>query len=105
MIESMNGGAFLNLMSDLAYKALDKLADNSQQWDFTSCHDKSAQNPKKGGIHELKGEAELNLRMDAIVRRHDALSVGKPSMLQTHFQLRVVLSVLVPCTKHRIVHR
>jgi hypothetical protein len=42
MIESMNGGAFLNLTGDLAYKALDKLADNSQQWDFTSCCDKSA---------------------------------------------------------------
>jgi hypothetical protein len=68
MIESMNGGAFLNLTGDLAYKALDKLADNSQQWDFTSCRDKSARNPKKGGIHELKAEAELNLRMDAIVK-------------------------------------
>jgi hypothetical protein len=42
MIESMNGGTFLNLRGDLAYKALDKLADNSQQWDFTSCRDKSA---------------------------------------------------------------
>jgi hypothetical protein len=30
MIESMNGGAFFNLTGDLAYKALDKLADNSQ---------------------------------------------------------------------------
>jgi hypothetical protein len=30
MIESINGGAFLNLMGDLAYKALDKLANNSQ---------------------------------------------------------------------------
>jgi hypothetical protein len=29
MIESMNGGAFLNLTGDLAYKALDKLANNS----------------------------------------------------------------------------
>jgi hypothetical protein len=76
MIESMNGGAFLNLRGDLAYKALDKLADNSQQWDFTSCRDKSTQNPKKGGIHELKGEAKLNLRMDAIVKRLDALNVG-----------------------------
>jgi hypothetical protein len=47
MIESMNGGAFFNLTGDLAYKALDKLADNSQQWDFTSCFDKSARNPKK----------------------------------------------------------
>ena len=30
MIELMNGGAFLNLTGDLAYKALDKLANNSQ---------------------------------------------------------------------------
>jgi hypothetical protein len=78
MIESINGGAFLNLMGDLAYKALDKLVDNSQYWDFTNCRDKSARNPKKGGIHELKGEAKLNLRMDAIVKRLDALSLGKP---------------------------
>jgi hypothetical protein len=78
MIESMNGGEFLNLTSDLAYKALDKLAGKSQQWDFTSCRDKSTRNPKKGGIHELKGEAELNFRMDAIVKRLNALSLGKP---------------------------
>jgi hypothetical protein len=31
MIELMNGGAFLNLMGDLAYKALEKLVYNSQQ--------------------------------------------------------------------------
>ena len=30
MIESMNGGAFLSLTGDLAYNALDKLADSSQ---------------------------------------------------------------------------
>jgi hypothetical protein len=68
----------LNLTGDLAYKALDKLADNSQQWDFTNCRDKSARNPKKGGIHELKREMEFNLKMDAIVKRLDALSVGQP---------------------------
>jgi hypothetical protein len=78
MIELMNGGAFLNLTGDLAYKALEKIADNSQHWDFTSCRDKSARNPKKGGIIELKGDTELSQRMDAIVRRLDALSVGKP---------------------------
>ena len=78
MIESMSGGAFLSLTGDLACKALDKLADNSQQWNFTSCRDKSARNLKKGGIHELKGEIELNLRMDAIVKRHDALNIGRP---------------------------
>jgi hypothetical protein len=42
IIESMNGGAFLSLTGDLTYKALDKLVDNSQQRDFTSCRDKSA---------------------------------------------------------------
>jgi hypothetical protein len=42
MIELMNGGAFLNLTGDLAYKALEKIAANSQDWEFTSCRDKSA---------------------------------------------------------------
>jgi hypothetical protein len=78
MIELMNGGAFLNLTGDLAYKALEKIADNSQHWDFTSYHDKSAHNPKKRGILELPGKQELTQRMDAIVKRLDALSVGKP---------------------------
>jgi hypothetical protein len=72
----MNGGAFLNLTGDLAYKALEKIAANSQDWDFTSCRDKSAQ--KKGGILELKGEQKLTQRMDAIVKRLDALSMEKP---------------------------
>ena len=55
MIESMNWGAFLNLTGDLAYKALDKLSNYSQQLDFSSCWYKFAYNPKKGGIYELKG--------------------------------------------------
>ena len=78
MIESMNGGAFLSLTRDLANKALDKLADNSLQWDFTSCQDKSARNPNKGGIYELKGETELNLKIDALTKRLDALNVSWP---------------------------
>jgi hypothetical protein len=78
MIKLMNGGAFLNLTGDLAYKALEKIAINSQDWDFTSCRDKSTRNPKRGGILELKGEQELTQRMDAIVKRLDSLSVGKP---------------------------
>jgi hypothetical protein len=47
MIELMNERAFLNLTGDLAYKVLEKIADNSQHWDFTSCHDKSTRNSKK----------------------------------------------------------
>jgi hypothetical protein len=77
MIELMNGGAFLNLTGDFSNKALEKIADNYQHWDFMSCRDKSARNPKKGGILELKGDTELSQRMDAIVKRLDALSVGK----------------------------
>jgi hypothetical protein len=78
MIELMNGGLFLNLTRDLAYKALEKIVDNSQHWDFTSCRDKSARNSKKRGILELKGEQELTQKMDAIVKRLDAMSMGKP---------------------------
>jgi hypothetical protein len=78
MIELMNGGAFLNLMGDLAYKALEKIAANTQNWDFSSCCDKSTRKDKKGGILELKGVQELTQRMDAIVKRLDELSVEKP---------------------------
>jgi hypothetical protein len=78
MIELMNGGAFLNLTGDLAYTAFEKIADNSQHWDFKSCCDKSARNSKNGGILELKGKQELTQRMDAIVERLDAMSMGKP---------------------------
>ena len=76
MIESMNGGVFLSLTGDLEYKALDKLADSSQVWDFSSCRDKSAHIPKKGGIYELKGETEMNMKIDALAKRLDAIVVG-----------------------------
>jgi hypothetical protein len=76
MIELMNGGTFLNLTRDLAYKALEKIAANTQNWDFTSSRDKSTR--KKGGILELNTEQELTQRMDAIVKRLDNLSMGKP---------------------------
>jgi hypothetical protein len=65
-------------MGDLAYKALDKLSNNSQQWDFSSCRDKSTCNPKKGGIYELKGEAELNIKIDVLTKRLDTLNVRQP---------------------------
>jgi hypothetical protein len=61
-------------MGDLAYKALDKLSNSSQVWDFTSCRDKSARIPKKRGIYELKGETEMNIKIDALTKRLDALA-------------------------------
>ena len=44
-------------------------------WDFLSCRDKSAYILEKG-IYELKGEIELNMNIDALTKRLDALSVG-----------------------------
>jgi hypothetical protein len=87
MIESINGGAFLSLTGDLAYKALDKISDNSQQWDFTSCHDKSARIAKKGGIYELKGEAEMNLKVDALTKRLDTLNISQPISVANTFTI------------------
>ena len=76
------GGAFLSLTGYLAYKVLDKLSDSSQVWDFMSCCDKSACIPKKGGIYELKGETEMNIKIDALTKRLDAFIVG-PSINAT----------------------
>jgi hypothetical protein len=78
MIKSMNNGGFLSLTGDHAYKALDKIANNSQQWDFSSYCDKSTQITKKGGIYELSREAEMKLKIDAITKRLDTLDVSRP---------------------------
>jgi hypothetical protein len=78
MIESMNNGAFLSLTGDRAYKALDKMADNSQQWDFSICRDKLVQITKKGGIYELSGEAEMNLKIDVLTKRLDTFNISRP---------------------------
>ena len=73
----MNGGAFLSLTRDETYKALDKLSDNSQQWVFLSCWDRSARIPKKGGIYEVKEDTELRIKIDALTKKVNALTVGK----------------------------
>jgi hypothetical protein len=78
MIKSTNNGGFLSLMGDRAYKALDKIADNTQQWDFSSCRDKSAQITEKGGIYELSEEAEMKLKIDVLTKRPDTLDVSRP---------------------------
>jgi len=77
MIESMNGGAFLSLKGEEAYRTLDQLSDNSQQWDFSSCRDKSARIQKKGGIYEVKEDIELKMKIDALTKKVDALVIGK----------------------------
>ena len=77
MIKSMNGGAFLNLTGDEAYKTLDKLANNSQQWDFSSCRYKSTHTSKKGGIYVVKEDTDLRMNIDALTRKVVALVVDQ----------------------------
>jgi hypothetical protein len=77
MIMLMNGGAFLNLTGEKAYRTLDQLTDNSQQWDFSSYLDKSVRIQKKGGINEVKEDIELKMKLDALTKKVDALVIGK----------------------------
>jgi len=77
MIESMNGGAFLSLTGEEAYMTLDQLSDNFQQWDFSSYQDKSACIQKKGGVYEVKEDVELKMKIDALIKKVDALVVSK----------------------------
>jgi hypothetical protein len=90
MIESMNGGPFLSLTGEEAYRTLDQLSDNSQQWDFSSCRDKAARIQKKGGIYEVKEDVELKMKIDALTKKVEALVVSK--------SMTAVPSVLVSCT-------
>jgi hypothetical protein len=62
---------------DEAYKALYKLSDNSQQWDFSSYRDKSIHAPKKGGIYEIKEDSDLRIKIDAHTKKVDTLTVGQ----------------------------
>jgi len=77
MTESMNGGAFLSLTGEEAYRTLDQLSNNSQQWDFSSYRDRSARIQKKGGIYEVKEDMELKMKLDALTKKVDALVIGK----------------------------
>ena len=95
MIESMNGWAFLSLTGDAAYKVLNKIANNSQQWDFTRCCDKSTRIAKKGGIYELKGEVEMNLEIDALTTRLDTFNVSRPINATNTFPVDIVCASLM----------
>ena len=77
MIESMNGGAFLSLTGEEAYRTLDQLSDNSQQWDFSNCRDRTARIQKKGGIYEVKEDIELKMKIDALTKKVETLAVNK----------------------------
>ena len=96
MIESMNRGAFLSLAGDEAYKALDKLSENSQRWDFSSCQDKYAHILKKGGIHEVKEDTDLRIKIDALSKKVDALAVGQSINVANTFNVNSYFVYAIP---------
>ena len=61
MIEFMNGGGFLSLIDDKAYKFLEDLSQSSQQWDFSNCRERLALAIKRGGLYQLREEDYMKL--------------------------------------------
>ncbi|XP_058216628.1 uncharacterized protein LOC131327478 [Rhododendron vialii] len=77
MLESMNGGGFLNLRGDEAYEFLENLSESSQQWDFTSHRDKQSSISKRGGVYEVKEDSDVRVKLDNLTRKVEALVLSK----------------------------
>lgn len=73
MIESMNGGGFLNLTGEEAYKTLDELSDNSQRWDFSSRQGKSSTTTKKEGLYGVKDNEDIRGQLKDFMRTIEAI--------------------------------
>jgi hypothetical protein len=78
MIESMNGGGFLNLRGEEAYKTLDELSNNSQWWDFSSNQGKCSTTTKKEGLYEVKDNEDIRGQFKDIMRTVEAIALNKP---------------------------
>ena len=69
MIESMNGGGFLSLVDDAAYKFLKNFYESSQQWDFSNRKERSTPAIKKGGLYEVSEDLDIKARLDNLTRK------------------------------------
>jgi len=78
MIESMNGGGFLNLTREEANKTLDELSNNSQQWDFSSRRGKCSTTTKKEGLYEVRDNEDIEGQLKDIMRTVEAIALNKP---------------------------
>src|SRR3954463_3595241 len=74
MIESMKGGRFLLLNELEAYEFLENLSESSQQWD----HSQRDRNSRKAGFHEISADTSLNIKLDALTRKVEALTMSNP---------------------------
>lgn len=82
MIESMN---ILNLNENGAYKFLEDLLKNSQQWDYSPLQDRAI---KKTGMHELSMEFYISLKLDTLTRKIEALGMSKAATPRKSVLLR-----------------
>ena len=77
IIKSMNGGGFLSLMDDEAYKFLENLSESSQQLDFSNRRERFAPAIKKGGLYDVNEELDIKTRLDNLTRKVEALALGR----------------------------
>ena len=77
MIESLNGGGFLSLIDDVAYKFLEDLSERSQQWDFSNCRERSTPTVKRGGLHEISEDLDMKARLGNLTCKVEILALGK----------------------------
>ena len=77
IIKSMNGGGFLSLMDDEAYKFLENLSESSQQLDFSNRRERFAPAIKKGGLYDVNEELDIKARLDNLTRKVEALALGR----------------------------
>jgi hypothetical protein len=73
----MNGKEFLSLTGDEAYKALDEMAERTQQWDFQNSWDRQDPAPKTRGMYKVKKEVELREDANEIKRQLATLVLNK----------------------------
>lgn len=76
MVESMNGGRFLNLHEGAAWDFFNSLSDNSQQWDFSNQREKLSQVSRKG-LYEVKDDFDVKTTLAMLSRKVDALSLNQ----------------------------
>ncbi|XP_058181219.1 uncharacterized protein LOC131299654 [Rhododendron vialii] len=77
MIESMNGGSFLNLRDDTAYQFLENLSESSQQWDFSNPRYKQSNSSRKGGKYEVTEDFDVRAKLDSLTRKVEALTLSR----------------------------
>jgi hypothetical protein len=82
-------GGFLNLTGEEAYKTLDELSDNSQQWDFSSRRGKGSTTIKKGGLYEVKDNDDIMGQFKDLMRTVEAITLNKLVTAANNYQVDI----------------